>query len=93
MGISFYLSIFAVLISCISLSWSIYIGYRDRGNIKATSEIYSNGPNSNIFHLQVKAVNCGRRPVIISMLGSDYSNGSRGGSYIEKEVGRLAVYK
>jgi len=37
MEISLYLSIFAVLISCTSLIWSIYVGYRDRGNIKATS--------------------------------------------------------
>jgi hypothetical protein len=97
MEISFYLSILAILISCISLIWSIYVGYRDRGNIKATSEIsyieitsYSEKPSKIIPNLKIKAVNCGRRPVILSMLGSIYSDGSWGGSYIEKEVGRLA---
>jgi len=90
MGISLYLSIGAIIIACISLFWSIYLGYRDRDNIKATSKIYSNGPNSNIFYLQVKAVNYGRRLAILSMFGADYSDGSWGGSYIEKKVGRLA---
>ena len=97
MGISFYLSTIAILISCISLAWSIYIGYRDRGNIKATSKIYyielasySEKPSKKIPNLKIKAVNCGRRPVILSMFGADYSNGSWGRSYIEKEVGHLA---
>jgi hypothetical protein len=90
MEISLYLSIFAILISCISLVWTIYVGYRDRGNIKATSKISYNGPNSKYFHLQVKAVNCGRRPVILSMFGKDYSDGAWGGSYIEEKEGRLA---
>ena len=97
MEISFYLSILAILISSISLIWSIYVGYRDRGNIKATSKIYyieltsySEKPSKKIPNLKIKAVNCGRRPVILSMLGADYSNGLWGGSYIEKEVGHLA---
>ena len=90
MGISLYLSISAIIIACISLAWSIYLGYRDRGNIKATSKIYYSGPDSKYFHLQVKAVNCGRRPVILSMFGKDYSDGSWGGSYIEEKEGRLA---
>ena len=96
MEISLYLSIFAVLISCVSLIWSIYVGYRDRGNIKATSEIYyfeltsySEKPSKKIPKLKIKAVNCGRRPVILSMFGADYSNGSWSGTYIEKESGRL----
>jgi len=90
MEISFYLSIFAILISCISLVWTIYVGYRDRGNIKATSKISYSGPDSKYFHLQVKAVNYGRRAVILSMFGVDYSDGSWGGSYIEEKEGRLA---
>ena len=90
MEISLYLSISAIIIACISLFWSFYIGYRDRGNIKATSKISYSGPDSKYFHLQVKAVNCGRRPVILSMFGKDYSDGSWGGSYIEEKEGRLA---
>jgi hypothetical protein len=90
MGISLYLSIGAIIIACISLAWSIYLGYRDRGNIKATSEISYNGPDSKYFHLQVKAVNCGRRPVILSIFGVDYSDGAWSGTYIEKESARLS---
>jgi len=89
MGISLYLSIGAIIIASISLFWSIYLGYRDRGNIKATSKISYDGPDSKYFHLQVKTVNYGRRPVILSMFGADYSDGTRGGTYIEKESGRL----
>jgi len=90
MEISLYLSISAIIIAFISLFWSIYLGYRDRGSIKATSKISYSGPDSKYFHLQVKAVNCGRRPVILSMFGKDYSDGSWGGSYIEEKEGRLA---
>ena len=75
MVISLYLSIGTIIIACISLAWSIYLGYHDRGNIKATNKISYNGPISKYFHLQVKAVNCGRRPVILSMFGKDYSDG------------------
>ncbi len=97
MEISLYLSISAIIIACISLVWSIYIGYRDRGNIKATSKIYyieltsySEKPSKKIPNLKIKAVNCGRRPVILSMFGTDYSDGAQGGSYIDKKDGRLA---
>jgi len=90
MEISLYLSIEAIIIACISLFWSIYLGYRDRGNIKATSKISYNGPNSKYFYLQIKAVNCSRRPVVLSMFGKDYSNGAWEGSYIEEKEGRLA---
>ena len=97
MEISLYLSISAIIIACISLFWSIYLGYRDRGNIKATSKIYyielasySEKPSKKIPNLKIKAVNCGRRPVILSMFGKDYSDGSWGGSYIEEKEGRLA---
>jgi len=97
MEISFYLSILAILISCISLIWSIYVGYRDRGNVKATSEIdyieitsYSEKPSKIIPNLKIKAVNCGRRPVILSMFGADYADGTCNKTYIEKRSGRLS---
>jgi len=89
MGISLYLSIGAIIIACISLGWQIYLGHRDRGNIKATSKIFYDGPGSKYFHLQVKAVNYGRRPVILSIFGADYSNDAGSGTYIEKENSRL----
>jgi hypothetical protein len=97
MGISLYLSIGAIIIACISLFWSIYLGYRDRGNIKATSEInytviasYSEKPSKKIPNLKIKAVNCGRRPVILSVFGTDYSDGSWGDTLIEKKGGHLS---
>ena len=96
MEISLYLSIGAIIIACISLFWSIYLGHRDRGNIKATSKIcytdiasYSEKPPTRYSYLEIKAVNCGRRPVILSMLGTDYSDGSWGDTLIEKEGGHL----
>jgi len=97
MGISLYLSIGVIIIACISLGWKIYLGHRDRGNIKATSNIYyidltsySEKPSKNIPNLKIMAVNCGRRPVILSMFGVDYFGGTQGGSYIDKKDGRLA---
>ena len=80
------LSACAILISLISLAWSIHIGRRDRGKLKATSKLYRS--DSGVPYLQVKAVNHGRRPVILTMLGADFPGGW-GGIYLEKGTFRL----
>jgi hypothetical protein len=83
MKVSLYLSAFAILISLISLVWSIHIGRRDRGRIKATSKLLKSVSRS--LYLEVRAVNHGRRPVILTMLITDFANGSSFGSYLIPE--------
>ncbi len=89
MEVLFYLSVCAISISLISLVWSIHIGRRDRGKLRATSRLYFNGPDSDVQHLEIKAVNHGRRPIILRILGSDFSDGSREGIYLKKGGLRL----
>lgn len=83
MEVSFYLSACAISVSLISLVWSIHIGRRDHGKLKATSKLYYSGPESDVQYLQVRAVNHGRRPVILRMLGLDFGDGSWEGIYLK----------
>lgn len=89
MEASFYLSACAISVSLISLVWSIHIGRRDRGKLKATSRLYYSGPDSDVQYLEIKAVNHGRRPIILTILGSDFSDESWKGTYLEKGGVRL----
>jgi hypothetical protein len=85
MKVSFYLSVCALLVSLFSLVWSIHIGRRDRGKIEATSRLIKYGDTQC---LEVKAVNCGRRPIILTMLWRDFKGGAVG-SYLKDHALRL----
>ena len=96
MNLSLCLSILAILISLLHLVWSMYIGYRDVGHIKANSKIYyiefSNYKENKTIknpNLKIEAVNYWRRPVILTFLHTKYSNNAWGTSYIDKENGYL----
>ncbi len=82
MEMSVYLSIGAFIISLCSLAWSIHIGRRDRGKLRTTCKLYST--ESNYRHLEVKAVNQGRRTVILAMFGANFPDGSWNGTHLEK---------
>ncbi len=86
---SFALSICAILISFASFIWSIHIGLRDRGRLKVTGTVYSSGPNGGNDYLQLKAVNHGRRPVILTMLWVHWSDGTMSGKYLNGNGVRL----
>lgn len=77
---SLHLSLIAILFSAISLIWSIHIGNRDRGKLRASSRIYKDA-SGNLF-MEIKAVNCGRRPVILTMLRSHFADGTWSGVYL-----------
>lgn len=91
MGAPLYLSLLAVAISLVSVAWSIHIGRRDRGRLKATSELYYSGPDSDDIpsHLEIRAVNHGRRPVILTMLRTELSDGTSYGTYLNDRATRL----
>jgi len=82
-----YLAAFAILISLISLGWSIHIGRRDRGKLKAISELCKHEKYGT--YLKVKAVNHGRRPILLTMLGTDLPDGSSYSTYLENQPIRL----
>ncbi len=82
MDVSFYVSCVAVLISLISLGWSIHIGNRDRDKLLVQSEICSR-PNMykksfpDVSFIKIKAVNYGRRPVILTTLWKCFADKTR----------------
>ncbi|NQS89688.1 hypothetical protein HQ584_07875 [Patescibacteria group bacterium] len=71
MDASLHLSSAAILISIASFGWSIHIGNRDKGKLSVESELYNK--NSNPF-ITIKAVNYGRRPIIITALWACYTD-------------------
>jgi len=88
---SFYLSVGAVLISFISLAWSIHVGNRDRAKLKATSIFYEpESPEEGAPYLEIKVMNYGRRPIILTGIGSEYpSGGWEWTSFLNKKTVRL----
>lgn len=86
MELALFLSAGAFLVSLASLAWSIHIGRRDRGRIKATSKIIKYG---NVDLLEVKVANHGRRPVILTMLWTKFQDGISTGSYLKNHSLRL----
>lgn len=89
METSAYLAACAIVISFVSLAWAIHIGRRDRGKLKATSELCKEY-ESDFEYLRVKAVNCGRRPVILTMLGADFPSGHWLGTYLRDKMLHLS---
>ncbi len=83
MGSSFYLSVCAILISIISLAWTIHVGLRDRGKLKTCSQLYRKPDSTDFAYMKVKAVNQGRRPIILTMIGSDFPGDSWSATYFE----------
>ena len=84
------ISIFALLISGVSLGFSIYFNFRDRANIKTTSDFYpasESGPAS--VHFTV--VNAGRRPIILRMRGGVDKNGGWIGTFLGKDQSGLRL--
>ena len=87
MEASFYLSVCALLVSLFSVVWSIHIGRRDRGKIEANSELSRS--IGGVLCIEVKAVNRGRRPIILTKLWTDVQGGQSFGTYLKDEVLRL----
>ena len=79
MDASFYFSIIAILISLASFGWSIHIGNRDKGKLLVKSELYSMDKGKEHF-IRIKAVNYGRRPIILTTLWARYSDNTSSGT-------------
>lgn len=87
MYMSGYISIFALLVSMISLAISWHFGFRDRANLKTSSVFYPSHPDYDEAHIKVEIVNHGRRPTILTLLGGDFEDGNWSGENIG-EVGK-----
>jgi hypothetical protein len=61
------ISSIALIVSIMSVVFSVYFGYRDRAHLKATSKFYPGDPDYGPAWISVTIVNAGRRPVILRM--------------------------
>ncbi len=85
MQISDYVSIAALIISITSIAISGYFGFRDRAHLKTHAKFYPYNSSYDRAHIAIKIVNCGRRPVILTMFGGNLSEGGYCGTHIGKE--------
>lgn len=87
MNLSLYLSSAAVLISLASFCWSIHIGNRDRAKLIVKSKVYKQQnfyekSFPDHYYIKIKAVNCGRRPVILTTLWRCFSDKTQCGTML-----------
>lgn len=85
MTISDYISISALIVSIVSLMISWYFGFRDKAHIKTFAKFYPYRPDHDRARIEIKIVNSGRRPVILTMFGGDFKDKGWCGAYIGKE--------
>jgi hypothetical protein len=79
------LSIVALAVSVTSLGLSAYMASRDRGKLRTKSTFYAAYEGRSPV-MRVEAVNAGRRPVILTVLGGYYENGDWSGTYIRDDT-------
>jgi len=85
MTTSDYISFVALAISFISLAMSVYFGLLDRVRIKATCELINANSDFATPYLEIKVVNRGRRPAVLTSFGGILENNEWINTYIGKD--------
>ena len=78
------ISLAALLISFISLGFSIYLGLRDRYKLVTESKFFSEDEYGPAV-VQIKIVNAGRRVVVLRVLGGNHIGGGSSGEILGEE--------
>ena len=81
MSQSMIISLAAIFISLSSLAVTFWSVWRDRPQLKFTSHFYPSSEYGSA-NIRVRVVNAGRRPLILRLIGGDYSGGYRSGTYL-----------
>lgn len=77
-----YISILALIISFLSLGVSIYFQYRDRVKLTTSCKYFPPHPDYDRGHLEIKVVNSGRRPTLLTILGGNLKDGGWQGTQL-----------
>jgi len=85
MAFSDLLSLFALLVSIISLIISWHFGFRDKAKLKITSNFYHSHQDQDRDRIGIKIVNHGRRATILTLFGGDLDNGGWSGTCLGKK--------
>lgn len=87
---SVVLSVCALVISLVSIGFSVYFNFRDRGKVVASS-IFSPGGEHTTSYLGIVVVNAGRRPVVIRMWVAEDENGEWIGHHVGEKGAGLRI--
>ena len=79
------LPIIAIVISIISLTVSVYLAWRDRASLKTKSNVYKHEETDEFSVIHVKAVNTGRRPIILRSLMGKYEEDDISGYQLDNQ--------
>jgi hypothetical protein len=83
-------STIALLVSIVSLSFSIYFNFRDRARLVTRSSCVQ-GWDPGTAHVAATVVNAGRRPIILRMWAGVDDHGQWVGTYFAHEKGGLRL--
>ena len=75
----------ALLISILSLILSLYAVSKDRSRLKTESHAYRSQQTGEFSSMYIKAVNSGRRPVIITLVQGVYEGSHQSNVYTDYE--------
>src|SRR5262245_45948108 len=79
------ISILALFISMISLAISWFFNFRDKADLKIIGKFFVSHPDYDRAHINVKVVNSGRRPMILTLFGGDLKGGGYCGTSLGKD--------
>jgi hypothetical protein len=71
-----YIAVLALIISTLSLISSIWLAKRDEAKIKTEIKLFPFHPDYDQTKLLIKAMNIGRRPIILTSYGGNLADGS-----------------
>ena len=84
------LSIFALLVSLISLGFSAHFGLRDRFNLVTECKFFPDDEHGPA-QIQLSIVNAGRRIAVLKYFGGDYFDGGGAGLMIGEDTSGLQL--
>jgi hypothetical protein len=85
------ISLIALVISIVSLAFSVYVGLLDRAHIRTTCKFYHGDPDYGPAHAVLSILNSGRRSVIIRWLVFANDKGEWIGVHLKSEQGGLRL--
>lgn len=85
MTIQLTLSIVAIVLSVCSFALSAYVAFRDRSRLKTESHAYLHEQTGEYYSFYFKAINAGRRPLVLTLIEGSYENNHKCGILINYE--------
>jgi hypothetical protein len=79
------ISIVAITLSILSFGLSFYVALRDRPRLKTESQAYRHQETGEYYSFYLKAVNSGRRPIVLTLIEGQHEGNHKCGTFIDYE--------